>query len=55
MDYNLVKERCFDCKHFDMADDFLGGKEPYCKIMGYPCDMVKYLNCPLKETVEKKG
>ncbi len=54
MDYNLVKERCFDCKHFTMADDFLGGTEPYCGAMGYPCDMIKYLNCPLKETAGRK-
>lgn len=55
MNRKQAEERCKDCKHFTMADDFLGGKEPYCEAMGYPCDMVKYLNCPLKETAEKKG
>lgn len=55
VDRKQVEERCKDCKHFTMADDFLGGTEPYCTAMGYPCDMVKYINCPLKETLEKKG
>ena len=49
MDIKQVEERCKNCKHFTMADDFLGGTEPYCEAMGYPCDMIKYLNCPLKK------
>ena len=33
-------ERCKNCPHSCMTDDFVGGTELYCLVMGYPCDMI---------------